>query len=83
MSEIKPHSFCGTPDEKCTMGYCDENGCVNRKRILTNPKGAGRKTTDRKANKTLSLSVTVIDKLKEEKSPSAVTNDLLKKHYNL
>lgn len=48
-----------------------------------NPKGAGRKTTDRKANKTLSLSVTVIEKLREEKSPSAVINELAKKHYNL
>jgi hypothetical protein len=32
--EPKPHSFCETPDEKCTMNYCDENGCLNRKREL-------------------------------------------------
>jgi len=32
--EPKPHSFCETPEEKCTMNYCDENGCQNRKRIL-------------------------------------------------
>ena len=32
--ELKPHSFCETPEEKCTMNYCDENGCQNRKRIL-------------------------------------------------
>jgi hypothetical protein len=25
-------SFCETPEEKCTMNYCDENGCQNRKR---------------------------------------------------
>jgi hypothetical protein len=32
--EPKPHSFCETPEEKCTMNYCDENGCQNRKREL-------------------------------------------------
>jgi hypothetical protein len=36
--ESKPHSFCETPNEKCTMSYCDENGCQNRKRILVEPK---------------------------------------------
>lgn len=25
--ETKPHPFCETPEEKCTMSYCDENGC--------------------------------------------------------
>ena len=32
--ELKPHSFCETPEEKCTLGYCDDNGCMNRKRVL-------------------------------------------------
>lgn len=32
----KPHSFCETPEEKCTMNYCDDNGCQNRKRNLVN-----------------------------------------------
>ena len=32
--KLKPHSFCETPEEKCTLGYCDENGCMNRKRFL-------------------------------------------------
>jgi len=32
--EKKPHSFCETPEEKCTMNYCDDNGCQNRKRHL-------------------------------------------------
>ena len=32
--ETKPHYFCETPEEKCTMNYCDENGCQNRKRNL-------------------------------------------------
>jgi hypothetical protein len=36
--EPKSHSFCETPEEKCTMNYCDENGCQNRKRILVKPK---------------------------------------------
>jgi hypothetical protein len=34
MSNNKPHIFCETPTEKCTMNYCDENGCINRKRNL-------------------------------------------------
>ena len=32
--EPKPHLFCETPEEKCTMNYCDTNGCQNRKREL-------------------------------------------------
>jgi len=36
--EPKPHSFCETPEAKCTMNYCDENGCQNRKRVLVEPK---------------------------------------------
>ncbi len=32
--ETKPNSFCETPEEKCTMNYCDENGCINRKKNL-------------------------------------------------
>jgi hypothetical protein len=36
--EKKPHSFCETPEEKCTMNYCDENGCQNRVRHLVEPK---------------------------------------------
>ena len=35
--EKKPHSFCETPKEKCTMNYCDDNGCQNRKRHLVEP----------------------------------------------
>jgi hypothetical protein len=35
--EPKPHSFCETPELKCTMNYCDENGCQNRKRELVEP----------------------------------------------
>lgn len=35
--ERKPWRFCETPEEKCTMNYCDENGCQNRKRNLTDP----------------------------------------------
>jgi hypothetical protein len=36
--EKKPHSFCETPEEQCTMNYCDENGCQNRVRHLVEPK---------------------------------------------
>jgi hypothetical protein len=36
--EKKPHSFCETPEEKCTMNYCDENGCQNRVRHLVEQK---------------------------------------------
>jgi len=34
MSKKEPWGFCETPEEKCTMNYCDENGCQNRKRNL-------------------------------------------------
>lgn len=34
MENREPWSWCETPDEKCTMNYCDENGCQNRKRVL-------------------------------------------------
>lgn len=36
---MKPHSFCETPHENCTLNYCDENGCLNRKRELLDEKG--------------------------------------------
>jgi len=32
MRNKEPWSFCETPKEKCTMNYCDDNGCQNRKR---------------------------------------------------
>ena len=35
--EQTPHGFCETPEQKCTMNYCDENGCQNRKRTLAEP----------------------------------------------
>jgi len=30
----QPHTFCETPEVKCTMNYCNENGCQNRKREI-------------------------------------------------
>ena len=36
MKNKKTWSFCETPQEKCTMNYCDDNGCQNRKRHLVN-----------------------------------------------
>jgi hypothetical protein len=35
MDKRKPWGFCETPEAKCTMNYCDENGCQNRKRTPT------------------------------------------------
>jgi hypothetical protein len=35
--ESDAHSFCETPDSKCTMNYCGENGCQNRVRYLVDP----------------------------------------------
>lgn len=32
----EPHKFCVTPKEKCTMNYCDDNGCLNAKQINYN-----------------------------------------------
>lgn len=28
----EPHGFCVTPGSTCSMNYCDENGCSDRKR---------------------------------------------------
>lgn len=33
----KGHNFCETPNENCTMNYCDENGCQNREISLAEP----------------------------------------------
>jgi hypothetical protein len=35
--EKEPWGFCETPEEKCTLNYCDENGCLNRKRDIVEP----------------------------------------------
>lgn len=35
-TEREPWEFCETPEEKCTMNYCDDNGCQNRKREAVN-----------------------------------------------
>lgn len=32
--KVKPHSFCKETGENCTTSYCDENGCLERKRNL-------------------------------------------------
>lgn len=32
--EVKAHFFCETPESKCTMNYCNDNGCQSRKRIM-------------------------------------------------
>lgn len=38
----KPWGFCETPEENCTMNYCDENGCQNRVRHLVEPTAIDR-----------------------------------------
>jgi hypothetical protein len=43
--QLKPHSFCETPESKCTMNYCDENGCQNRKRELVEPQEEPKQET--------------------------------------
>jgi hypothetical protein len=50
LEEVKPHSFCETPDEKCTMNYCDENGCQNRKKELVEPQEEPKQETLNKIN---------------------------------
>ena len=42
--QTKPHTFCETPNEKCTMNYCDDNGCLNRKRNLVDTKEFKKET---------------------------------------
>ena len=41
----EPWNFCETPEEKCTMTYCDENGCQNRKRNSVSESIFSGKTT--------------------------------------
>lgn len=38
------HGFCETQDSNCTMNYCDENGCNDRKRSLVPPKSEQRES---------------------------------------
>lgn len=36
--EVKdPHNFCETPGSRCTMSYCDDNGCQDRVRSYAEP----------------------------------------------
>ena len=41
----EPWNFCETPEEKCTMNYCDDNGCQNRKRNSVSESIFSGKTT--------------------------------------
>jgi hypothetical protein len=45
--ENKPHTFCESPTEKCTMNYCDESGCQFRKRELVEPDKMENNQTER------------------------------------
>jgi len=31
----EPNNWCEVPGQKCYMNYCDENGCLDRKRNYT------------------------------------------------
>jgi hypothetical protein len=55
--EQTPHGFCETPEQKCTMNYCDENGCQNRKRTLTEP----IEMTDNKEQTAVQLIIQALD----------------------
>jgi hypothetical protein len=44
--KFKLNSFCETPDEKCSMNYCDENGCQNRKTELVEPQEEPKQETN-------------------------------------
>ncbi len=52
-----PHGFCETPEQKCTMNYCDENGCQNRKRTLAEP----IEMTDNKEQTAVQLIIQALD----------------------
>jgi hypothetical protein len=43
--------FCETPKEKCTMNYCDENGCQNRERNYVKDSSYSEKQVDDAYNK--------------------------------
>ena len=45
--EPNPHSFCETSEEKCTINYCDENGCQNRNRVLVEEAAQYEQITDK------------------------------------
>jgi hypothetical protein len=61
LEEVKPHSFCETPYEKCTMNYCDENGCQNRKKELVEPKEEPKQETLEETGKRVSELVDAMD----------------------
>lgn len=37
MTPEDKNTFCETEGKVCTMNYCDENGCMDRKREPTDP----------------------------------------------
>ena len=44
--KFKLNSFCETPEEKCSMNYCDTNGCQNRKTELVEPQEEPNQETE-------------------------------------
>jgi hypothetical protein len=56
MENKTPWSFCETPEEKCTMNYCDDNGCQNRKKnFVLGTDCIGNNTEELTGNKSIFL----------------------------
>jgi hypothetical protein len=70
--EKKPHSFCETPEENCTMNYCDDNGCQNRKRELVNQDPSSELTQLKAEN----------EQLKQTLSDAMELNRMQREHAN-
>ena len=82
----KPWNFRETHEEKCTMNYCDENGCQSRKRNLVEPKKSKAATfildqIDKAIEK--STLEQQIEKLEAEKKELLEALEKLRNHYGL
>lgn len=76
IDNAKSHSFCETPEEKCTMNYCDDNGCMNRKRELVEPKEMLVKMMQDDEELGLYEEPSIIDKRLEEKGTPEIANQV-------
>ena len=63
------HRFCLTPELKCTMSYCDENGCINRQRHLV---GDPIEMTNNKQQWAVDKAKELIDKMTKQYALIAV-----------
>lgn len=76
IDNAKSHSFCETPEEKCTMNYCDDNGCMNRKRELVEPKEMIVKMMQDYEELGLYEEPNIIDKWLEENGTPEIANQV-------